>query len=380
MRIQLFYNTPKARRYFRALRAGLPKDEVALAPIGLANAMPLPASSVDWMTAYSVARKVARPHLSDARIRQHAQLLRRVARWHYAAVHQRMIAMQPDIVAVWGGQGVDTRAVRAAAAERGIPCMLFETGLLPATTTADTHGVNAENAVPRDPQFYARYTASADLPQRLVARREPEAAAEPLPARYAFVPFQVALDSQVLLYSPWIRSMAQLYWLLDSVLREVPAPLHLVCKPHPNCSYPYAELRRHAAHHPRLHIVDNHSCEALIRGAEGVLTLNSSVGIEALLLDRPVLCLGEACYAIPGVAQAARGPEAIQRWLGALAEGRTPSAPLRLPFLHWLANEYVIPGSHHAPHDAHFQTLRQRFVEAARCVSPRAAGHRAAAA
>lgn len=366
MRIQLFYNSPKARRYFRDIRAGFAQDEVALAPIGLANGQALPDSHVDWMAAYSIARKRARPHLSEARIHQHSQILRRFARWHHGAVRERMRSMRPDVVGVWGGQGVDTRAVRVAAAELGIPCMLFETGLLPSTTTADTRGVNAENAVPRDPQFYAQYTASAELPRQLVARREPHGAPEPLPARYVLVPFQVALDSQVLLYSPWIRSMAQLYWLLDSVLREVPEPLHLVCKPHPSCGHAHAELRRHAEQHPRMHIVDTHTSEALIRGAEGVVTLNSSVGIEALLLDRPVLCLGDACYAIPGVAERARGPAALQRWLQARAEGHVAEAPHRAAFLSWLANEYVIPGSHHAPQAAHFQKLRQRFVAAAR--------------
>ncbi|MBY8965608.1 hypothetical protein KHP57_07800 [Algiphilus sp. NNCM1] len=365
MRIQFFYNSPKARRYFRALRDGLTQDSVALAPIGLASAPPLADTEVAWMTHYSLARKAARPHLSEARIRQHTQVLRRFARWHYGAVLQRMQAMRPEVVGVWGGQGVDTRAVRAAAAALGIPCVLFETGLLPSTTTADARGVNFENAVPRDPRFYARYTATAALPQQFVPRRQPEGEAEPLPERYVFVPFQVALDSQVLLYSPWIRSMAQLYWLMESCLREVPEPLHLVCKPHPSCNLAHTELRRHAHGHARIHMVDNHSSEALIRGAEGVVTLNSSVGIEALLLDRPVLCLGDACYAVPGVAARARAPEPIRQWLTDVAAGHAPEAPLRLPFLHWLANEYVIPDSHKAPGAAHFVRLRARLAAAA---------------
>ncbi|WP_420428331.1 hypothetical protein [Algiphilus sp.] len=364
MRIQLFYNSPKARRYFRAIRDGLNEDTVALAPIGLSSAPALPEAELAWMTAYSTARKAARPDLSEARLRQYTQVLRRFARWHYGAVHQRMRLMRPDVVGVWGGQGVDTRAVRRAAAALGIPCMLFETGLLPSTTTADTRGVNFENSVPRDPQFYARYTAPAELPRHFVPRRAPQGEAEPLPARYVFMPFQVALDSQVLLYSPWIRSMAQFYWVMENCLREVPEPLHLVCKPHPSCKQAHNELRRHAASHPRLHIVDNHSSEDLIRGAEGVVTLNSSVGIEALLLDCPVLCLGDACYAIPGVAERSRSPERVREWLHALALGRPPAAPLRQPFLHWLANAYVIPGSHKAPEDPHFRRLRARFAAA----------------
>ncbi|WP_043764774.1 capsular polysaccharide export protein, LipB/KpsS family [Algiphilus aromaticivorans] len=366
MRIQLFYNSPKARRYFRAIQSGLAEETVGLAPIGLAGGSALDNHDVSWIAAYSIERKRARPHLSDDRLARDTRVLHRVARWHYAAAWQRMARWRPDVVGVWGGQSVDARAVRAAAAALDIPCVLFETGLLPDSTTADARGVNAEASVPADPRFYEAYRCNAELPERCTPRKLPEGTPEPLPSRYVFVPFQVALDSQVLLYSPWIRGMSQLYWLLEGLMRDVPEPLHLVCKPHPSCSEPYRQLRRHAAGHPRLHIVEQHTSEALIRGAEGVLTLNSSVGIEGLLLGRPVLCLGEACYAIPGVAERARSPEAVRAWLSARANGIAVEAPLRRPFLNWLANEYVIPGSFRAPSVMHFESLRARLGEAAR--------------
>ncbi|MHA7834646.1 MAG: hypothetical protein ACX94A_09225, partial [Algiphilus sp.] len=57
--------------------------------------------------------------------------------------------------------------------------------------------------------------------------------------------------------------------------------------------------------------------------------------------------------------------EPVVDWLTALAEGRPPAAPLRLPFLHWLANEYVIPGSHTAPGASHFLRVRARFAAVA---------------
>ena len=79
-----------------------------------------------------------------------------------------------------------------------------------------------------------------------------------------------------------------------------------------------------------------------------------------------MLCLGEACYAIPGVAERARSPEAVRAWLSARANGIAVEAPLRRPFLNWLANEYVIPGSFRAPSVMHFESLRARLGEAAR--------------
>jgi capsular polysaccharide export protein len=379
MRIQLFYNSPKARRYFRAIQCGLAEETVGLAPIGLAGGGGLDSRDVSWISAYSIARKRARPHLSDDRLARATRILHRFARWHYAAAWQRMARWRPDVVGVWGGQSVDARAVRAAAAALDIPCVLFETGLLPDSTTADARGVNAEASVPADPRFYEAYRCSAELPTRFTPRKAPEAAPEPLPSRYVFVPFQVALDSQVLLYSSWIRDMSQLYWLLDGLMRDLPESLHLVCKPHPSCPEPYRQLRRHAAAHPRLHIVDQHTSEALIRGAEGVLTLNSSVGIEGLLLGRPVLCLGEACYAVPGVAERARSPEAVRAWLSARADGIAAEAPLRRSFLNWLANEYVIPGSFRAPGATHFESLRARLRDAARSREARSVGAAVAA-
>ena len=110
-----------------------------------------------------------------------------------------------------------------------------------------------------------------------------------------------------------------------------------------------------------------------------MLTLNSSVGIEGLLLGRPVLCLGEACYAVPGVAERARSPEAVRAWLSARADGIAAEAPLRRSFLNWLANEYIIPGSFRAPGATHFESLRARLRDAVRSREARSVGAAVAA-
>ena len=103
---------------------------------------------------------------------------------------------------------------------------------------------------------------------------------------------------------------------------------------------------------------------AYVFPAEGVVTLNSSVGIEGLLLERPVLCLGDACYAVRGVAARARRPGELQTWLRDRAAGTPDTAPLRRPFLDWLANEYVLPGSHRAPAPGHMSRLRAKLEAA----------------
>ncbi len=335
---------------------------VDLAPIGLARRRSLESNDLAWMVAYSLARKTARPQLDERQVRRRRRLLSRFARWHHAAASARMDRDRPDVIGVWGGQSVDARAVRLAAAERCIPCVLFETGLLPSTTTADAAGVNAENSVPRDPEFYRSYQQDAAISDRIVPRRRSTGTPEALPQRFVFVPFQVALDSQVLLYSPWIRDMRHLYWLLEATARELPEDLHLVFKPHPNCPNVYNDLRRHSADTNRLNFVENHATADLVRRSIGVVTINSTVGVEALLLERPVLCLGRACYAIPGVADSARRPSELISWLAACADGLNVTQKLRRPFLNWLANEYVIPDSHRAPGPAHFARLSQRLL------------------
>lgn len=377
-RVLLLYNTPKARRYFRRLEASVAGLDVRCRPL-LARSHPQapdPAMAA-WLADYSLRRKRARYWAPAWRTRWFERALVRAARGHYGAARRALERERPDCVGVWGGQAVDVRAARAACADVGVPAFVFETGVLPGTTTCDPRGVNFDNSVPRDPAFYAAYGTQATLPERLQQRpskvqRERAAA---LPRRYVFVPFQVWLDSQVLLYSPWVGDMRQLYWIALEAWRATLAPLGigLVFKSHPTDPQPYADLHAHARREPGVQFADGNPTQELIDAALGVVTLNSTVGIEALLRGRAVITLGQAFYAIPGVAAHARDVAGLMQWMQGLADGSLGEAVHRDAFLRYLAHDYCIPGHHERPGQAHFTAIGRRLSDAGRLV-PATAG------
>ncbi len=380
-RILLLYNTPKARRYFTTLSKHIDTLDIRCHAIGVRGGARLDDQRYAQMAEYSMTRKQARGRIPAWRMRGLQSIHQQFAHWHYHSAAARIRALSPDAIGVWGGQSVDTRAALAAAADLGVPHYIFECGLLPNTTTCDPRGVNFDNSVPRTPAFYAQRGERklAALPQHLVPRKNHRSGDSiELPDNYLFIPFQVRLDSQVLCYSPFIRNMPQLFNAVCEAARSALAgsPWKLVFKLHPSCRQEYPELVEQAAARDDVLFANNNATEQLIRQSHGVITLNSTVGIEALLLQRPVLTLGQACYAIPGVCDSTDSVEGISRWMRGQRNRGESGYPLRAAFLDYLANEYCIPGSHKAVDQAHLCAMQQRLAthpDAARLPLPHSA-------
>lgn len=269
-----------------------------------------------------------------------------------------------DIVGVWNGQKQPSSSIAEAAKALGKEVIYFENGLLPNSTTCDWSGVNCKNSLPRDGEFYRQFNSDKPLPCTLVprapiAKKNKGLRADALPEHYVFVPFQVETDSQIISNSPWIRSMGQLYQHLANVIDKVSDPqLHIVVKEHPS------EPKRHDNLH-KLHsrIVFANQCETqhLIERSQAVLTVNSTVGIESLLLGKPVMTMGEACYGIRGVCALIDSEEALLEKLNRLDE--YPGDPeVKNGFLHFLNEHYVIPNAWNKINDAHVDALTKRLT------------------
>ncbi|MFM1884884.1 MAG: hypothetical protein RL026_41 [Pseudomonadota bacterium] len=370
-RLLFLANSPRTTRYFRALAAALPEYDCRVRRVGLAFSGAAPSRErVETIIDYGMRRKRARPHYGPRRIAVENWLYATAARAHYRHAAGLIRGWAPDAVCVWGGNAVDVNAVVAAAEDAGLPCWRFENGQLPATTQMDLQGVNARSSVPRDPAFYAarggdwQPRRAADVVPRAPRKGKASMAAVSLPPRYVFVPFQVMLDSQVLLHSPWITSMEQFFEVLcaaqDAAGRDAPV---LVIKEHPSCPRRYPGLHaRAAARGGRVLFANGNATGGLIEGAEGVITLNSSVGVESLLLGKPVLALGDAVFGIDGVTARAQDVAGVAAWLSAVGRGAPPAAPLRGAFLAHLAEDYLVPERHQAPGTAHFAAVRARLA------------------
>ena len=257
----------------------------------------------------------------------------------------------PKVICIWNGHRLPEMAVKLAARGQGIKIAYFENGLLPNTTTMDFNGVNALGSLPKNKEFYLEYgvdggslsLADTNLVVRGSHKRKKAVKHGDLNSelKYIFIPFQVNFDSQVIINSPRVSSMEAFYEYLFDVIECIEdKDIVFVIKEHPSDSRVYSEFH---ARHPRI-IFTNNNTEDLIRDAQAIITLNSSVGIEAAMLEKKVIVLGDACYAVDGMTlTAAPGKELVEvindsaMW--------EPDLGVTRSFFAYLTEEYCLPGA-----------------------------------
>ena len=251
------------------------------------------------------------------------------------------------------------------ARHRGLAVFVFEEGYLrPDYVTLEAGGVNAASTLPRDAAFYrARLpeelpaprpthqqfgqTARIAIAYALACRRQRRAyphyrhhreidtAAEGLrwlrgwtrkwwhklreageadyladPAqhqRYFLAPLQVWNDSQIVVHSRFGEMGDFIDEVLGSFSASAPPDTLLVFKHHP-LDRPYSDYTRLIARRARefgvadrVHYIHDQHLPTLLRHARGVVTVNSTTGLQALFHGTPVITLGEAVYDVEGL-------------------------------------------------------------------------------
>lgn len=126
-------------------------------------------------------------------------------------------------------------------------------------------------------------------------------------AQFFVFPMQLDSDSQVRLHSPLDNMIAALEHIIGSFAAHAPQAARLVIKAHP-LDNGWTNYRRRvrvlACRYgvlDRIDYIDGGDLQVLVSGARGVVTLNSTVGLVALGLGRPVACLGKAIFDRPGL-------------------------------------------------------------------------------
>ena len=303
----------------------------------------------------AIARRINWAHLVEEKCQErrvkrkyegllYRLLLRVELAWMALRVDALLVRERPTNVAMWNGSHRYCQLLLALLPE-SCGTFFFENGLLPDTTTLDPKGVNYRNSVPRDAEFYRNYVApegAAEAKLALVPRKPRNSGHAPieLPERFVFIPFQDDRDTQVRLFSPWVSDMCQLFALGELLTRET--GMTVVFKEHPSSRESYPEL--HARTHGCLLFANGNSTQELIQSSQFVVTLNSTVGLESILLGKPVLTLGQAFFNIPGlVAHADCTDELIALARAFPAWSLEPQ--IRDSFLRYLAGEYCVQGS-----------------------------------
>lgn len=264
-----------------------------------------------------------------------------------ALLHQALrLGTRDGVVDIIFNGSVYPESVLAAVADPASR-LFVEAGFLPQTLQIDPKGLNGANSVPRDPAFYldnATDFAAAGLPET-IGRRPAKSRHAPitLPDRFVFVPFQVPSDMQITLHSPMVRDMAHFLEILRATADRNPSEVFVV-KEHPSFRASVIGLY---PPHPRILFANGNVTGDLIAASRAVLTINSTVGIEALQSAKPVITLGTACYDIPGLTLRARDQHGLDE---ALAQHDwRPDERLRRQFLGFLRNVYLVKGTLDSP-------------------------------
>ena len=121
------------------------------------------------------------------------------------------------------------------------------------------------------------------------------------------MPLQLEGDFQIRVHSPFKGQAAAISHVVGSFSRHAPRGSHLLIKTHPLDNglegWP-ASIERIAREHrvsDRVHLLDGGALADLWPATNGVVTINSSAGLEAVLSGVPVKTLGPAIYDVPGL-------------------------------------------------------------------------------
>jgi len=269
-----------------------------------------------------------------------------------------------DVVMFGDCRGIH-RDMHVVAGANGIRVHVFEEGYIrPYWLTLERYGVNGRSLLPKDPAWYLEQRAAtpssrpgqptgynlyerafhdiryrganvfyggrfphyrshrprngaveyAGLAWRMLRQREYERQANDVTRellgaarQYYLFPLQLNSDTQITVHSQFDGVRDAIGQVLRSFARHAPADTWLVIKNHP-LDTGLIDYRRFALDLAnelgmagRFRFVDAGHLPTLLEHARGVVVVNSTVGLSALHHGRPLIALGEAIYAMPGL-------------------------------------------------------------------------------
>ena len=302
-----------------------------------------------------------------------------------------------DSLLVWNGSNLQLSLAIFLARQRGISIIFAEHGYLPDTMQLDLKGVNHASSLTdevvkgraklqSDPKIDAQLDKvlscfKSGHPPRVIVTTPPECYrtdavsrvqhyinarfkdwyrarlwreghamgldAKALPERFVLVPLQVQKDSQLILHSPLIgNDLRRLLALVERAAGMVDATLRVVVKLHPQ-EQPHVQKRhlRLLSEFPRITFVSKPPMRDLLPHASAIVTVNSTVGFEAFLYDKPVVTLGRNFYTSPHLVE----PVTSEQHLPA-ALTRALSEPVdieqRRAFLRFVHSRFLVSGTY----------------------------------
>ncbi len=224
-------------------------------------------------------------------------------------------AKHPEQVAVcWNGLNGTRRVFMRGAKAAGARSLFFELGPFPNRITVDPQGVNFENSLPRESAPYLNWFEEAEnkdwrhvrgkIKQRQGTQIKETGETPPLTDPFIFAALQTPGDSQLRLFGGVYKTVEAFIEGLEEAAQNLPEGWHLRVKEHPSAPQSFAEKIR-AARSNRVYLDNANDTFVQVAASKAVVTVNSSVGLEAMFYDKPVVACGQCFWQIDDIAHAA---------------------------------------------------------------------------
>lgn len=257
------------------------------------------------------------------------------------------------IAVVWQGLNGSRYSFIEAAKDAGARTLYLELGPFPGVVTCDRVGVNFANSLTRDIDYYKEWSkTNPDLKSLIniaagISSRKspypPKTSNESIPTDelFIFAPLQVPNDSQLRLFGQNFNTITKFIDALILASSSLPKGWHIRIKEHPTTQvsfYEYISKNRGTA---KIYVDNQTDTIDLIKLSQGVITVNSSVGLEAMLFEKAVISCGDCFWALDGLcnkAQTLSKIEALFTNPGLLSF----DSRARIAFLNFLIKDYYI--------------------------------------
>ena len=256
---------------------------------------------------YEEARSVAERALTNAATQPSGKLTRAFKLWHLRAQYagaRRLFERRKSAVAVaWGSITRGRLAFMEGARAGGGLRLYLEHSPIPGRITVDPRGVHANSSLPRNIEPYLRWADNVatdrkrwrEAQYRIKQRTRVKVGTRkdnllpPLEEPFLFAPLQVPSDAFVN--------------KLVSVAGSLPDGWHLRLKDHPSARMSASQsLRLSGQGQVQVYLDNDNDTFTQVAASRGVVTVNSSVGMQAFYFDKPVVVCGQTFWNIPGIA------------------------------------------------------------------------------
>lgn len=194
-----------------------------------------------------------------------------------------------DLLFMWNGQLGKEIEISNKCQKLGIPIYYMELGWLPQRGTFyfDRKGVNFESSlrdweyIPlKDKEKKRELNTKLAYYHKIIAKKTSIKEKD-----FVFVPFQVENDSQIIKHSDKIKTMQQLVDYVCAFVKD-----KIIFKTHPKQDVGEIKIPE------RCKLYKTGTTHDFLPDCKYMITINSTVGVEALTYYKPIINLGDAFY------------------------------------------------------------------------------------